>query len=206
MTCRPNTTAFWSGRLPHWEVEGGRYFVTIHLAGAIPEQGRDRLRQIAEQLKQSPEHEESERLHLQRMIFAEMELWLDRSQWNPHLRRRDIADMVADAIDHRRKRGDWHTFEYVVMPTHVHLFCEVGTKGLKHALEDFKRWTSHQAAKLLGIDGQRFWQREWFDHWSRSDEEDERIIGYIRNNPVKARLVEDYMLWPYASWSRSGTR
>jgi hypothetical protein len=24
-----------------------------------------------------------------------------------------------------------------------------------------------------------FWQREGFDHWSRSDEEDQRIIEYI---------------------------
>src|SRR6266481_1972180 len=98
MTRKPKTTAFWCGRLPHWEVEDGRYFVTIHLAGSIPVQGRDRLRQIAEQLRQLPEHYEPDRLRLQRRIFDEMELWLDRSQWNPHLAQTDIAVMVADAI------------------------------------------------------------------------------------------------------------
>jgi REP element-mobilizing transposase RayT len=202
MTRRPKTIAFWCGRLPHWEVEGGRYFVTLHLAGSIPAQGRAWLRQLADQLRQAPEHAEPERLRLQRKIFAEMELWLDRCQWNPHLRRREVADTVAEAIDHRRQRGDWQMFEYVVMPTHLHLFCEVGSPGLKHVLEDFKRWTGHQAAKLLRTNGRSFWQGEWFDHWSRSDEEDDRIVAYIRDNPVKAGLVQDYRNWRHASWSR----
>jgi hypothetical protein len=202
MTRKLKTIAFWTGRLPHWEVEDGRYFITIHLTGAIPAPGRARLRQIAEQLRRAPEHDEPERLCLQRKIFAEMERWLDRSRWNPLLRRADIAEMVADAIEHRHKRGDWQMFQYVAMPTHLHLFCEVGSCGLQQALEDFKRWTGHQAAKLLGTDGQPFWQDEWFDHWSRSDEEDDRILAYIRNNPVKAGLVPNYHGWPYASWSR----
>ena len=136
-----------------------------------------------------------------RVVFAEMERWLDRAEWNVHLRRSDIAEMVADAIEHRHDRGDWNVSEYVVMPTHIHLFCEIGSAGMKAVLEDFKRWTGHQAAKILQRErscpagrtyGERFWQREWFDHWSRSDEEDERTIAYIRNNPVKAGLVNDY--------------
>jgi hypothetical protein len=55
--------------------------------------------------------------------------------------------MVARAIEHRQQRGDWNVFEYVVMPTHVHWFCEVGSQGLQRAVEDFKRWTGHEAAK-----------------------------------------------------------
>jgi len=205
MTRKPKTIAFWWGRLPHWEVEDGRYFVTLHLAGAIPPQGRERLRQIADQLRQSS-NDKPKQLRLQRRIFAEMELWLDRSQRNPHLARNDVAEMVTSAIDHRHKRGDWQILEYVVMPTHVHLFFELGSHGLKRTIEDFKRWTGHQAAKVLTIGARQFWQREWFDHWSRSDEEDDRIVAYIRNNPVKADLVREYNRWPHASWSRTGHR
>jgi REP element-mobilizing transposase RayT len=111
--------------------------------------------------------------------------------------------MVVEAIEHRHQRGDWQVFEYVVMPTHLHLFSEIGALGLKETLEDFKRWTGHQAAKILSQDAERFWQREWFDHWSRSDEQDEKIVNYIRNNPVKAGLVQNYSDWMYTSWSRS---
>jgi len=212
MTRKPETIVFWTGRLPHWEVEDGRYFITIHIAGAIPAQGRNRLRQIAAQLRSTKDRYAPQWLQIQRAIFAEMERWLDRAEWNAHLRRSDIAEMVADAIEHRHKRGDWNVFEYVVMPTHVHLFCEIGPHGMKGVIEDFKRWTGHQAAQILGTErsrsasgtySERFWQREWFDHWSRSDDEDERTLLYIRNNPVKARLVREYREWLYASWSRS---
>ncbi len=51
MTRKPQTTAFWLGRLPHWEVEDGKYFITIHLAGAIPTAGSNRLRGLAQQLR-----------------------------------------------------------------------------------------------------------------------------------------------------------
>jgi len=77
--------------------------------------------------------------------------------------------------------------------------------GSEATIEDFKRWTGHQAAKLLGASGERFWQREWFDHWSRSDEEDERIAQYIRENPVKACLVAQYTDWLWGSWRRADT-
>jgi putative transposase len=220
MPRKPQTTAFWVGRLPHWEVEGGRYFITLHLAGAIPAIGRTRIQQIAAQLASASNSHAPEWLRVQRAIFGEMEGWLDRAEWNPMFRKRELAQMVIDAINHRHQRGDWHMFEYVVMPTHVHLFCEIGAQGLKAVMEDFKCWTAHQSIGPVRQTGPgdptgnplrssrsasgtyRFWQREWFDHWSRSDEEDERIILYIRNNPVKAGLVEDYVDWPYGSWSQ----
>ncbi len=78
------------------------------------------------------------------------------------------------------------------MPSHLHLFFELNNElSLKNELGEFKRWTGHQAAKLLkGLESKRFWQLEWFDHWSRSDEEDDRIIRYIQRNPMKAGLSQ----------------
>jgi len=60
---------------------------------------------------------------------------------------------------------------------------------LDRVIVSFKRWTATQAAEISGLDSSRFWQREWFDHWSRSLEEDEAIERYIRQNstcPVHA--------------------
>ncbi len=108
--------------------------------------------------------------------------------------------MVIEAIRHR-ETSMWQMFEFVVMPTHVHFFFSLRRSGLQEAMEDFKRWTGHRAARLISLERGRFWQDEWFDHWSRSDEEDERIVEYIRRNPVKAQLVESYDRWPYGSWS-----
>ncbi len=200
MIRKPDTIAFWRGHLPHWEVAEGRYFVTIHLAGAIPQQGRDRIHALAAEHDKLAEHDAEGRLRLQRRIYAEMESWLDRAEYVSHLQRPNIARTVIEAIRFRHGRT-WNVLEYVVMPSHLHLFLEVLDGGLKNSLEQFKRWTGHQAAKCLDSDKQRFWQDEWLDHWSRSDEEDEKFIAYIRRNPVKANLVENFQDWPYGSWS-----
>jgi REP element-mobilizing transposase RayT len=199
MTRKPETIAFWYGRLPHWEVAEGRYFVTIHLAGAIPPQGQERIHAMTQEYEKLSEHDAEGRLNVQRRIYREMESWLDRTDFAADLQRPDVARMVIDAIRFRQGTT-WNMLEYVVMPSHLHLFFELRREGLKHCLEQFKRWTGHEAAKLLGREGPRFWQDEWFDHWSRSDEEDEKIIEYIRQNPVKAKLVKDYRDWPYGSW------
>lgn len=209
MTRTPQTIAYWRGRLPHWEVEDGRYFVTIHLAGAIPPQGQNRIRAITAELEKLPRHDDDRRLQIQRRIFAEIEAWLDRAEHVNHLCQPAVAEMLVESIAFRDRR-DWHMFEFVVMPNHLHLFFETAGNTssrkdgavLKNIVEQFKRWTGHEAVKLLSLDGNRFWQDEWFDHWSRSDEEDERICEYIRRNPEKAGLVQNYLDWPYGSWSR----
>ena len=185
--------------MPHWEVEDGRYFVTIHLAGAIPPEGTRRVALLAQELNAHAESAAGS-IAVARRVFSEMERWLDRATQNTLLGRPDVAEMVMEAIEHRSKSNTWEMHEFVIMPTHLHLFVSVRDGTLKPALEDFKRWTGHQAAKLVDLPGGRFWQDEWFDHWSRSDEQDENIVWYIRRNPEKAGLVTEFNDWPYGGW------
>ncbi len=199
MIRKPETLAFWYGRLPHWEVADGRYFVTLHLRGAIPEQGQVRIHSLSRALHRIPPVDQEARLQLSRRIFAEMETWLDRVCRNAYLEEPSVAALVMEAVAFRHRRK-WNMLEFVAMPTHLHLFFEVLQGSLKTVMEQFKRWTGHNAAKLRNLDGNRFWQDEWFDHWSRSDEEDEKIVAYIRRNPEKAGLVANYADWPYGSW------
>ncbi|MCL4206839.1 MAG: hypothetical protein KJ000_30525 [Pirellulaceae bacterium] len=200
MSRHPETIDFWVGDLPHWEVVDGRYFVTIHLRGAIPDEGSRRIREIVAQFRQLEQRAPEQALELSRRIFREMEAWLDRSERTSHLGNPNVAALVAEAIAHRQQLGIWNMFEYVIMPSHVHMFFELTKARLKPALENFKTWTGGQAGRLLQMDGERFWQGEWFDHWSRSDEQDERIVAYLRRNPEKAGLVQSYHEWPYGGW------
>ena len=121
-----------------------------------------------------------------------MERWLDSNHSVIHFKQSDLCEMVVEAIQFRQRKAVWEIFSFVVMPSHIHLFFELNDElSLKRELEEFKRWTGHQASKLNpSFSARRFWQSEWFDHWSRSDEEDDKIVRYIQNNPVKARLAK----------------
>ncbi len=202
MSRKPRTIGFWRGQLPHWEVEDGRYFITIHLAGAIPPEGQSQIKSTADMLYNIVSLDSPAWLKIHRQIFANMERWLDVQPNTNWLGIPSVAELVMEAVDFRRSRFEWEVYEYTIMPSHLHIFCSVGRQGLKSTLEEFKRWTGHQALKILHGKTDRFWQDEWFDHWSRSDEQDDRIVNYIRNNPVKARLTADYQSWPY----RFGTK
>ena len=159
----PETVAFWRGRVPHWEIVDGRYFVTIHLQSAIPPQGQKRIREMAAELLVHTSAKDPKLLTLQRRIFAEMENWLDKIPYSRLLENATVAEMCIEAITNRMQRT-WNVLEYVVMPSHIHLFLELSEPGLKRQLEQFKRWTGHQAAKMLHREAKPFWQREWFDH------------------------------------------
>jgi REP element-mobilizing transposase RayT len=200
------TISFWWGHLPHWEIIGGRYLITIHLAGAIPPSGQERIKSQVERLRTAVASGQSG--HWQRLrLFAAMERWLDRAPQVRHLGAASVADAVCQAIEHRVAQGHWELFEYVVLPSHIHLFMRLSRARLKDSMEQFKTWTGGQAIRLLqGETVSPFWQKEWFDHWSRSLPEDDSIASYIRANPVKAGLVQDWRDWPWSSWYRRGSR
>src|SRR5271166_2983408 len=101
MIRKPETVAFWWGRLPHWEVADGRYFVTLHLAGAIPAEGQDRIHALAAELLRPACDDGSKRLAVQRQVFAEMESWLDRAAAVTHLQNSQLARSVMEAIAFR---------------------------------------------------------------------------------------------------------
>ena len=92
----------------------------------------------------------------------------------------------------------------VVMPDHVHLLLIAPSEmqgwpfPLVDILQCLKGATAHRINKLLQRSGP-VWEEESFDHVLRSDESLKEKREYIRQNPVKAGLVdraEDYKwLW-----------
>ena len=176
------------------------YFVTIRQKGSIP---KEALEQIQAERSKLDDDKETDQLKLKRRILSLMERHLDVPDGKDCLLTRSPApEILKEAIAHREKTGVWRVVEYVLMPNHIHLFFGVTRGSLPALIEDFKHVTARQVNKALMRTGYPLWQREWFDHWSRSAAQDEKIINYIRNNPVKAGLVKDYRDWRHGSWNQ----
>ena len=195
---KPRTISFYRGRLPHWEVEDGVYFVTLRLYGALPAKCVKALQELALEIEKS---EGPAKEKLQRTTFAILEHYLHNSVDKRHLTESPVAAMIGDSIAHMQTSGLWETFEYVIMPNHLHLLFALTGGSLRTTMLSFKRWTGRQAKAILSLSEPHFWQNDSFDHWVRSDAEFEKTIQYIRMNPAKAGLVHDYQDWPYGSWS-----
>lgn len=92
------------------------------------------------------------------------------------------------------------------MPNHVHLLIKLKKRDKSRSTESsysltkilklIKGGTAFEANKTLERKGQ-LWQHESYDHFVRNDQEQEKIIRYILQNPVKARLVKHWEDWPW---------
>ncbi len=110
----------------------------------------------------------------------------------------EVADIVFDNLKWFESHG-WRIDAACVMPTHLHVLMlnvEGRTGALRADLGQFKNYTARVANKILSRKG-AFWAAEDFDHWCRSDDKVRSAIEYIRNNPVKAGLVDIRSDWKW---------
>jgi REP element-mobilizing transposase RayT len=194
------------GYLPHIKREGAEYFVTFRLWDSLPKEALLRFAgQRAERLrtfhaaKQAGRPAADTEEAIQRDFVRQVERFLDQGAGACHLRRPEIADLVAGALKFFHEQR-YLLREWVVMPNHVHvLFWPLPNHLVGDIVKSWKQFTSLRAKRMLGLTAGRFWQPESFDHWVRNDEERARIVRYIRNNPVTARLCARPEDWGWSS-------
>jgi REP element-mobilizing transposase RayT len=180
------------GRLPHWEMEGGVYFVTFRLADSLPQRVLKLYQAEREEILERAKRPGRELTPLEQQKLADMfsekiDGFLDSGAGERYMENPQIARLVAEAL--MRFDGErYHLYAYCVMPNHVHVvFRPFSNYPLEKTLHSWKSYTSNEANKILGRDG-AFWQREYYDHVIRDEEEFNRIIEYVLLNPVKANL------------------
>jgi REP element-mobilizing transposase RayT len=86
---------------------------------------------------------------------------------------------------------------YVILPDHLHLFVAL-PENVK--LGDWVGTLKRVLARSVEAIGTNdpIWQRGFFDHTLRSSESYAEKWNYVRENPIRARLVSDADEWPYS--------
>ena len=145
--------------LPHRLPAGNYIFVTFRLAGSLP-------RQVIEQLQvewQTIEDESKEEKYArQKRYFGRYDHLLDGAGAGPTwLRKTEIAQIVADAIQHYQAKKAYRLVCYCLMPNHVHMVVDLpeAAPSLSRTLQYLKGYTAQKANALLRRTGQ-FWHRE----------------------------------------------
>ena len=106
-------------------------------------------------------------------------------------------DAVAGVVLELLRTSDAQHFSviaYCLMPDHIHVLAE-GTEpaaDFRQFVRSFKQQSSFQWKRRTG---RPLWQRSYFEHVLRSDEDTVGLARYILENPVRAGLAarpEDY--------------
>lgn len=195
--------------LPHFQPKGATIFVTFRLYGSLPLEVLARLEAQSERFKASLDQviDPDERTRLWRLRRKQLfGLWddaLDLADSGPFwLQQEAIARQVIESLNYYQAIR-YELIAFCIMPNHVHiLFTPLQNEsGNYYALADImhsiKLFSARQANAILKRKGQ-FWQHESYDHAVRDADEKERILHYILNNPVKAKLVEQWTDWPWS--------
>ena len=201
----PQIDVHYRGRLPHWERDESCYFVTFRLADSLPSSVLEAIKfeklsllRTANQLNR--ELSSAEKSRLAQLSKTRIERWLDSGGSACHLAKPGMAKIVAEALryfDGQRYR----LFAWCVMPNHVHvLFQTFPDVVLSSVLHSWKSFTSKKINCVLGVHGE-LWEREYYDHLVRNDGDLARVVRYILENPVKARLRD----WPWV-WVAAGIK
>jgi REP element-mobilizing transposase RayT len=172
------------GFLPHCDLPGLVQFITLRLADSLPAARRAEWEHL---LKISAPHQRRQ----------ELESYLDRGAGECWLHLLPVAELVEHALAfHHQKR--YALLAWCVMPNHVHVLVQVWDWPLASILQNWKSLSAIQANRWLKRAGP-LWQREYWDTFMRTEEQERKAIHYIEANPTKARLCQRPEEWRFSS-------
>jgi putative transposase len=104
------------------------------------------------------------------------------------------------------KLDEWRILSAIAMPYHLHILAAPISRDA--SITDFSKWfkrwfneayraSNYHQSVQQGVATDWRWQEGCFDRLLRSDESLSEKWEYLRQNPVRAGLVEHSEDWPY---------
>ena len=124
-----------------------------------------------------------------------------------------VRQLLLDAINHVGKYHPFIVVAYCILPDHLHFLWQMPEDDDNYSLriaEIKKRFSkcfmdthgqtkqSNPSQRKRGETG--LWQRRFWEHYIRNEEDLHRHIDYIHYNPVKHGLVERVRDWTSSSF------
>ena len=152
---------------------------------------------------------EAKTLYREACLAAEVDHYLaydyllDRPTAGPrYLRGAAAKRVVIESWHHIARQKGLKIYAISVMDNHVHLLLENRSEerlvSLTDILENHKKWTGTQLNRLHGMKGRRVWAEKEYSRTVRRGGF-EHVLWYVLNNPVKAGVTDDPLIW-YGNW------
>ena len=110
---------------------------------------------------------------------------------NEHLAREFVTLLRAMC-----QQSEIPLYAYCIMPDHVHLLLSASQdRGIIEFIRDAKSRVT-KIARQRGYQG-TIWQRSFYDHFLRQDEDCRTVADYIIHNPVRSGMVTEWKEYPF---------
>lgn len=127
----------------------------------------------------------------------------------------DVRKALRKGIQNVRQKHPFFINAWVLLPDHLHCIWTLPENDTDYSLRwaKVKRFVSKQCGALLYRDDlvneskhrrneSTIWQRRFWEHLIRDDQDMKIHMDYIHYNPVKHKLVEGVKEWPYSTFHR----
>jgi putative transposase len=122
---------------------------------------------------------------------------------------------LREAIEETRSRRPYETIAFCLLFEHLHCIWKLPENDADYS----KRWSSikgHFSRTYLSLSGQHrqpsssrarkgevcIWQRRFWEHQIRDENDLQRHVDYIHYNPVKHGLVHCVEDWPWSTYHK----
>jgi len=117
----------------------------------------------------------------------------------PLFHQKALAKTIIETFQTEVFQQNTKLYAYCLMPDHLHILVSPKESNL---IDFIRRWKSY-ATNLLNKSGFKgaCWQRSFYDHALRKDEDIKTTAEYIVHNPVRKNLIKQWRKYPY-SWHK----
>jgi putative transposase len=119
------------------------------------------------------------------------------------------VDLLRQAFAWTRARHPFNIEAIVILPDHLHCVWRLpeGDADFSGRWRAIKQFVSRRIDAPVSRRGEKtIWQRRFWEHLIRDEEDWQRHVDYIHFNPVKHGLVNAPEDWPYSSYGRAVDR
>ena len=119
--------------------------------------------------------------------------------------------LLRTAFEYTRTRHPFKTDAIVILPDHLHAIWTLPADDRDFALRwrliktVFSRGLAHDEQRSASREGKGergIWQRRYWEHLIRDEEDFARHVDYIHINPVKHGWAKQVAEWPHSSFHR----
>ncbi len=131
-------------------------------------------------------------------------LTLGCAQRSRLLTQRPVVESCIETLRSCSQRHDFAVLAYCFMPDHLHLLVQGGPESdLPQFMKSFKQQTGYSYRRSNSA---ALWQKSYYDHMLRAEEDIREVARYVTANPVRAALVPVASDYPYTGsfvWGRT---
>jgi len=129
-------------------------------------------------------------------------------------------ELLRDSFRRSKRKYDYKIDAIVILPDHIHMIITPQnprdySKIITYIKRSFiygldKELKAEAKTNLTSSTYQRqhsgIWQKRFYEHTIRDQEDFNRIKEYIQTNPIKHALVKDIKDWKYSSFYKENIR